>query len=84
MKEERAEELTDLAKHLSDFYPQYGKAAHYLLQLAGKVAVRRKPPIQLQYILAGPVPPLQRGQPALPDPEPHVIRRLRVQFHRYY
>ncbi|CAJ1380672.1 unnamed protein product [Effrenium voratum] len=26
VKEERAEELTDLAKHLSDFYPQYGKA----------------------------------------------------------
>lgn len=81
---ERKEELTELSKYLSDFFPSFGKGVRYLLELAGQVATRRKPPTRLSYILAGPTPEFQRGEAQLHDPEPHNIRRLRVQFHRYY
>lgn len=84
MKEDRISQLVDLAEYLTEFYPQYGKGAHYLLQLAGRVAVRRTLPKTLQYILSGPAPGAQRGHALLRDPEPHNIHRLRVKFHRYY
>ena len=82
--EERAQHLTDLAEYFTEHYPQYGRGAHYLLQLAGKIAVKRQPPTKLQWLLSGPTPGAQRGHARLNDPEPHNIRRLRVQFHRYY
>lgn len=84
VKEERAEELAELAEYLQENFPQYGPGAHYLLQLAGKVAVQRTQPRKLDFLLAGPLPGAQRGHALLRDPEPHNIRRLRVKFHRYY
>ena len=84
MKDERIAELIDLAEYLTDNYPQYSKGAHYLLQLAGRVSVRRILPTKLSWILTGPAPGAQRGHPWLRDPEPHNVRRLRVKFHRYY
>ncbi len=84
LSDERRQDLQDLAQYLLDFFPQYGRGAHYLQQLSGQVAVRRKPLTTLQYILNGPAPPIQRGQPVLVDPEPHNVRRLCVKFHRYY
>ena len=84
MKDERVSELIDLAEFFIDNYPQYGKGAHYLLQLAGRVAVKRTLPTKLTWILSGPAPGIQRGSPLLQAPEPHEVRRLRVKFHRYY
>ena len=81
---ERAEILVELAAYLTDNLPQYARGAHYLLQLAGKVAVKRNWPTKLTWILSGPVPGIQRGNPLLQDPEPHNVRRLQVKFHRYY
>lgn len=82
--EERAEALQELAEYFSEHYPQYSRGAHYLLQLAGRIAVARKPPTKLQWLLTGPAPGAQRGHARLDDPEPHNVRRLRVQFHRYH
>ena len=81
---ERANELTDLAEYLSSNFPQYSIACRYLLQLAGKVALKRTAPTKLGYILSGPSPGVQRGHAELHDPEPHNIRKLHVKFHRYY
>lgn len=84
LTDERREDLRSLATYLIDFFPQYARGAHYLQQLSGQVAVRRKPPTRLDYILSGPVAPFQQGEAALIDPEPHNVRRLRVKFHRYH
>ena len=73
-----------MAEYLQEQFPQYGPGAHYLLQLAGKVAVQRTLPTKLQFILNGPLPDAQRGHALLRDPEPHNVRQLRVKFHRYY
>lgn len=82
--DDRAEVLQELAEYLSENYLQYGRGTTYLLQLAGKIAVKRTPPSKLQWILSGPSPGAQRGHAQLRDPEPHVIRQLRVKFHRYH
>jgi len=76
--------LAELAEYLQENFPQYGPGAHYLLQIAGKVAVQRKPPTKLQFILTGPLPGAQRGHVMLHDPEPHNVRQLKVKFHRYH
>ena len=82
--DERSATLVDLAAYFTENLPQYAKGAHYLLQLAGKVAVKRTQPTKLSWILSGPVPGIQRGNPLLKDPELHNVRRLHVKFHRYY
>lgn len=84
MSDERAAVLQELAEYLSENYIQYGRGAQYLLQLAGKIAVKRTPPSKLEWILSGPTPGVQRGRAQLQDPAPHVIRQLRVKFHRYH
>ena len=81
---ERADELTELAECLQQMFPQYGVGAHYLLQLAGKVAVQRTLPTKLEFLLAGPLPGVQQGHALLRDPEPHNVRQIKVKFHRYY
>ena len=83
-KPERQEELADIATYLLEYFPQYGRGAHYLQQLAGKVAISRKTPNRLTYILSGPAPARQQGHAALVDPEPQNVRKLKVKFHRYY
>lgn len=60
------------------------RGSKYLLQLAGELAVTRKPLPQLQFILNGASPDIFRGAPALAEPEPHVTHQLRVQFHRHF
>ena len=84
LTDERRENLKALAEYILEFFPHYARGAHYLQQLSGQVAVRRKPPTRLDYILSGPAVPLQRGDAILNDPEPYNVRRLRVKFHRYY
>lgn len=82
--DDRRKDLAELADYLLTYFPQYARGAHYIQQLAGEVAVQRKPVPRLEFILAGPTAPLQRGQAQLNDPEPHNVQRLRVKFHRYY
>ena len=82
--DERSVTLVELAAYFTKNLPQYAKGSHYLLQLAGKVAVKRTQPTKLSWILSGPVPGIQRGNPLLKDPEPHNVRKLQVKFHRYY
>ena len=82
--DDRAQELMELAEYLAENFPQYSQGSRYLMQMAGKIAVKRVPPTKLNFILNGPPPPLQQGQARLHDPEPHNVHRLRVKFHRYY
>lgn len=84
MKEDRVAELIELSEYLTENFPQYSKGCVYLLQLAGKLSMKRALPTKLTWILSGPAPGVQRGTPWLKDPEPHNVRRLRVKFHRYY
>ena len=84
VSDERAEVLQELAEYLQENYLQYGRGAQYLLQLSGKIAMKRSLPNKLEWILKGPAPGSQRGHASLQDPAPHVIRQLRVKFHRYY
>ena len=82
--DERSATLVELAAYFTENLPQYAKGSQYLLQLAGKVAVKRTQPTKLSWILSGPAPGIQRGNPLLKDPEPHNVRKLQVKFHRYY
>lgn len=83
LEDTRKQDLQDLAEILTSEYPQYGRACRYLQMLGGLVArpVERLP--EIQFLLAGGNPPLQRGSATLENPEPYDVHRLNVKFHRY-
>lgn len=84
LDDQRKDDLRELAQFLNHEFPQYSRGARYLQMLAGDVARPIEHPPQIQWILAGATPPVQRGSPALSHPEPHSVRRLQVAFQRYH
>lgn len=83
LEESRQADLIELAETLASEYPQYGRACRYLQTLGGQVARTVEDLPEIQFILAGGTPPVQRGVPALEHPEPYSVHRLNVTFHRY-
>ena len=83
LDEARQEDLKELAETLSNEYPQYGRACRYLQTLAGQFSRPTGQLPQIQFIMAGGNPPVQRGSPTLDHPEPYVVHRMNVKFHRY-
>lgn len=84
LDDQRKSDLKELADFLNQEFPQYSRGARYLQMLAGEVARPSEDPPQIQWILAGATPPVQRGAPVLSHPEPHSVRRLQVSFQRYH
>lgn len=83
MDENRQKDLADLAERLFEQYPQYSAGVRYLRTLSGEVARRPVPPPRINFLTAGPSPPLQRGNPVLEHPEPFSVHKLKVGFQRH-
>ena len=83
LDDDRKDALVQLAATLRAEYPQYGRACRYLETLAGQFARPVEDIPQIQFVLAGGNPPVQRGSPTLEPPEPYQVHRMNVRFHRY-
>ncbi|CAK9074707.1 unnamed protein product [Durusdinium trenchii] len=79
LEEARQEDLIGLAETLASEYPQYGRACRYLQTLGGQVARVVEPLPEIQFILAGGTPPVQRGSPILEHPEPYAVHRMNAE-----
>ena len=83
LDQERKETLLEIVEFLRESYSIYGRAIHYLEQLAGVRAMHRAPAGRIEFLLV-PQAGVQRGAIALGNPEPHTLHTMKVTFHRYH